>query len=231
MITQPTSRGHQVVDFYTSRRDADGRSLFEIWEQGQAAGDSVTPSTYSSEYRLKMRDLILGLGGPEQPPAVLSFGCGNAAVEELLSQAGCEVLATDLCDEAVSLARQKGLEADQADVHTYVPGRLYDVVYMDGLLGHLYDSETKLRRVFDRVLPWLAPAGAVVASNDAPPADKDVEAAPGVVDFFWLSNDLLKSQAEESGFGSVTTHTFDYDRPLSGARRRSIIVARVDAPS
>lgn len=226
--TRSASRDQQIVDFYTRREG--GPSLFEIWERGDAAGDSVTPSTYSPSYRLHMRDLILGLRTGPAPLSVLSLGCGNAAVEQLLLHAGCEVLATDLCEEAVALAKQKGLNAVRADLITYTPERAFDVVYMDGLLGHLHDDRTQLLHVFERVLPWLTSEGVVVASNDAPPSGRDVEAAPGVVDFVWLSTRLMQSQAEQAGFGSVSAHTFDYDRPLSGARQRSIVVAGVQQP-
>jgi SAM-dependent methyltransferase len=228
MITEPTSREQEIVAFYTDRRNG-GLSLLETWELGYAAGDSVTPSTYCPQYRAWMsRRLLdeLDVHGSGRPGSLLSLGCGNAAVELMVAASAHQVLVTDLCDDAVALARRKGLTAVQADVMTYQPDRRHDVVYMDGLLGHLFDEHTGVLPVLERVRPWLTPGGALVASNDAP-ADGLLSAeAPGVVQFSWLSTDLLRSQALAAGYSSVEVHTFEYDRPVSGTRRRAVIVAR-----
>lgn len=228
MRVEPLTNGQQIVDFYTNRTDGD-LSLFETWELGQAAGDSVTPSTFSSDYRAWMDELLRRALGPNRAGAMLSLGCGNAAVEQIVAAKGHEVLATDLCEEAVSLARRKGLDAEQADVMTYQPRRRYDVVYMDGLLGHLYDPESRLLPVFERVRPWLLDGGALVASNDAPADGREAQEAPGVVRFSWLSADLMREQALAAGYVDVEVHTYDYQRPSSGTRRRAVIVARTPA--
>lgn len=205
------------------------RSIFDVWEHGDARGDSVTPSTYSAEYRTMMMDLLLGELASNDSKRLLSLGCGNAVIEARIADLGHEVLAVDAMPEAVELARKKGLTALQADVETWSPEPGgWPVVYADGLLGHLYDIETGSLPVLARIRDWLAGGGTLIASNDAPKNGAATEAAPGVNAFHWLAEEYLVEQARAAGFSSATSLGFDYDRPLSGARHRSVLIARVD---
>ena len=222
MLTETGSR-REIVDFYTKPNES-GVSLLEIWENGDAMGDSVTPSTSSSEYRAWITDVILGERRGTARTQLLSLGCGNAMVEARLAASGVEVLATDLCEPAVALARTKGLEARVADIMSYQTSESYDVVYMDGLLGHLYDPDHGIVPALTRARGFLRPGGCVIASNDAPP-EGDSAPAPGVAGFSWLSSDFMRSEFVKAGFGPVQVHTFTYERPLSGPRTRAVVVA------
>ncbi|MEU3495160.1 methyltransferase domain-containing protein [Kitasatospora cineracea] len=215
-----------LVDFYLPQ-SADEPSLFEIWERGEARGDSVTPSTFSPEYRSWMRDLLVGELRRQEDPALLSLGSGNAAVESDVQRQGYRVLAVDAMAEAVAIARGKGLEAVRADITTWTPEGRWPVVYMDGLLGHLLvDGQLP---VLARIHGWLAAGGhgTLVASNDSTRNGEGVQKAPGVTGFHWLSEEYLREQALAAGFTDVRVETFHYSRPLSGDRARSVIVARV----
>jgi hypothetical protein len=222
--------GEDLANFYLN--NCVGRSsLFEIWEEGGARGDSVTPSTYSPEYRQWMsKKLAVELertGG-----GLLSLGCGNATVEAELVDQGFSVLAIDAIEEAVALARNKGVEAVCADIYQWEPEVPWSVVYMDGVLGHMYDARLGLRPVLERVRSWLAPASdgaaaTLIASNDAPRSGDPVEAAPGVDGFYWLSTRYLREQTIESGFEDVETEQVRYLRPLSGVRVRAVVVGHV----
>lgn len=205
-----------------------GLSLFDIWEGGAANGDSVTPSTYSSPYRRWMISFLCEQLAAAAVPTLLSVGCGNASVEAGVSRAGYDVLCVDVLDEAVEIARRKGLEACVADVRSWAPepGR-WGVVYADGLLGHLYDPQDGLRPVLKHLHGWLAPGpGVLVVSNDAARDGREVQSAPGIP-FFWLSPGYLAESATEVGFNDVTTATYTYTRPLSGLRERTVLTARV----
>lgn len=212
--------------FYLSET-GDADSLFDVWERGEARGDSVTPSVFSLEYRQWMYDLLYGLLC-ENPGGLVSIGSGNAVIEAALVKAGQRVLAVDLFEEAVELARSKGVNAVVADVwHWSPPAERWTVVYADGLLGHLYDPNASLLPVLEHVRTWLAPTGGtLVISNDRNTNDAEVEPAPGIPGFYWLSEEFLRKQAAAAGFHEVSHATFTYDRPLSGPRQRVVLTAR-----
>lgn len=148
---------------------ADGRNRYEVWERGEACGDSVTPSTYCPEYRSHMVLKIVSLSKPKG--RVFSIGCGNAFVETDLQTRGMRVQAIDCNQEAVDLAVAKGVDAFAADYYALPLGHLtyFDVVYADGLLGHVYRPDTGLSDFFAALRKLAIPAGSwIVLSNDAP---------------------------------------------------------------
>jgi SAM-dependent methyltransferase len=193
-------------DFYC----AGERSLFDVWEHGGARGDSITPSVASPAYRGWMRDKVLAANGPR----VLSLGCGNAAVERELADAGVRVLAVDALQDAV-----------RADITEWQPGELWPVIYSDGLFGHLYAAEGGLTGIFERIRSWLAPGGTLIVSNDAPRDGEPVQEAPGVPGFRWLSGSYLAEQARAAGFRETVVESYGYERPLSGPRLRAVLTA------
>jgi SAM-dependent methyltransferase len=205
----------------------DDTSLFDIWEAGAARGDSTTPSICSESYRATMIGLLERALTRAGGKRVLSLGCGNGVIEKELLSKGYEVLAVDALEPAVELARKKGVPAVQGDVRRWRPSKLnWDVVYADGLMGHLYDEERKFGDVLARFRAWLKPArGSLVISNDVPQAQEaPAQAAPGVHGFYWLSVETLARGLESAGFDDVRREELSYSRPLSGPRRRAIIM-------
>jgi SAM-dependent methyltransferase len=204
----------------------DERDIFRIWEMGGAKGDSITPSTYSGAYRLWMRDLLRKFLTENDDPGLLSVGCGNAAVEAGLVRGGFRVLGVDALREPVELARAKGVDAVCANVLTWTPPPgPWNVIYADGVFGHLYDPAKGVRQVMDRFRSWLPVGGALVISNDGPRTTADVEPHPDVPGFVWLSGAYLHEQVEQAGFHDVLSTHFTYERPLSGSRDRVIVTA------
>lgn len=220
------------LEFYRPQ-SAGEPNLFEIWENGGARGDSVTPSTYSSEYRTWMRDKLILQMRANDTDGLLSLGCGNAAVEAEVARSGFRVVAVDAMPEAVSLARAKGLEAIQADLSLWEPAGPWHVIYMDGVLGHLYDPETGIVDVLRRIRSWLRPGptgtATFIASNDDTRDGTAAQPAGNVQGFWWLSTGYLGEQALAAGFDRVEIEHFRYQRPESGDRRRSVIAAHVHA--
>jgi SAM-dependent methyltransferase len=203
-------------------------SRFHIWERGEPVGDSVTPSTYSGAYRTWIRDLLRKLLDESAAPALLSIGCGNAAIEAALAQDGYRVLAIDAMEEAVALARAKGVDTVCADFFEWEPPSTdWTVVYTDGFLGHAYDPDEGLRPVLERIRSWMAPdRGVIVNSNDDPRTDADIQTHTEIPTFSWLSGPYLKAQAEAAGYRDIWTTWFTYQRPQSGPRERVIMTAR-----
>lgn len=225
----PSTTDIEALSRFYLRADDSGLSLFEIWENGGARGDSVTPSTYSAEYRSWMRDLLIDVLDGNGADAMLSLGCGNAAVESEIARKGYRVFAVDAIREAVELARAKGVEAIQANITAWTPAHGWLVIYLDGVLGHLYRTGDGLQHVLPRFRSWLAPAGAertsLVVSNDSTKDGGPVQAAPGVPSFHWLSGAYLAAQTRLAGFDEVAVHAYRYQRPRSGERVRSVVVA------
>ncbi len=225
-----------VASLYLRREDG-GPNLFEVWEKGEGRGDSVTPSTYSAEYRRWMRSRLLKALRRNGPKAgLLSLGSGNAVIEAEIAREGYRVLAVDAMQEAVELALVKGVDALRADITTWSPDRSWPVVYMDGVLGHLYDPTHGLLPALSRVRSWLEQGRAegrdsgravLIASNDAPKNGESVQPAPGVPGFHWLAAEYMRAQALSADFAAVSVETFRYRRPLSGERVRSVIHAEV----
>jgi SAM-dependent methyltransferase len=217
-----------LVDFYL-RPAGQKSNIFEVWEDGGAFGDSITPSTYSITYRDWMMKKLLSELQKCSPGSLLSLGCGNAIIESQVARAGYPVLGVDAMQEAVDLAQAKGVKALRVDVTEWDPEEPWSVVYMDGLLGHLYQPETGLWQILSRVHSWLSSLdfASIVASNDAPLNGTLAQPAPGVNGFHWLSAEYLRDQAREAGFVDVSVDKFLYKRPLSGERMRSIVVAHV----
>jgi SAM-dependent methyltransferase len=163
---------------------------------------------------------------------MLSLGCGNAMVEAVLAGKGYQVACVDAMPEAVTLARAKGLDALCADILQWAPDQSWPLVYLDGVLGHVYDPATGLRPLLKRIRSWLEPAdgaryATLVASNDVTKNGQDVQAAPGVPGFHWLSAGYIHDQALEAGFDEIDIELFEYERPQSGNRMRVIVDARI----
>ncbi|MER7048586.1 class I SAM-dependent methyltransferase [Streptomyces jumonjinensis] len=215
--------------FYSGRED-NSPSIFDVWEQGAARGDSVTPSTYSHEYREMMLGTLVEALAKSDARRLLSLGCGNAVIEAELAAQGYDVLAVDAMPEAVRLARRKGLTSLLADVREWspAPGE-WPVVYADGLFGHLYDPDTRTLPILHRIRSWFTDGGTLIASNDSTRSGEPAEAAPGVNAFYWLSEDYLADQAYDAGFSFAECRTFTYSRPISGPRHRSVLIAQTAA--
>jgi 2-polyprenyl-3-methyl-5-hydroxy-6-metoxy-1,4-benzoquinol methylase len=206
--------------------DAEDENIFEKWERGEARGDSTTPSICSPEYRAWMLDQLRGLMGNDTERRLLSIGAGNAMVERTLCREGYHVLAVDALMAAVEIAARNGVPSICRDIRSWEPQDRFDVVYADGLLGHLYDEFGGCQSVWRRVRGWLSShEGAVIVSNDVPPGDAPVKPAPGVTGFYWLSTDWIAEMLVEAGFTPTLRTEFVYERPLSGPRRRAIIAA------
>ncbi len=204
-------------------------SRFHIWDRGGAVGDSVTPSTYSKPYQLWMNDLLRKFLDDGDTPGLLSVGCGNAIIEADLVAAGYRVLGVDAIEQAVALARGRGVNAVCADVLSWTPpdSGQWNVIYADGILGHIFDQAQGVRNVLARFRSWLPDGkGVLVMSNDEPRTEADVQAHSEVPGFSWLSGPYLHAQAEAAGFQDVWTTWFTYKRPLTGSRERVIVTAR-----
>lgn len=229
MHSDTTAQTNCADDYYSTPRSIDGKSvsIYQIWEQGGAFNDSITPSTYSREYQSHIQLKIERL--TTTGDRIFSIGCGNAAIEGMLCKSGRHVFAIDCNEEAVSLARRKGVAAEQGDFLKMPPGGLseFDLVYADGLVGHLCDARTGLQPFLAGVeRARLRTKARLLISNDAPRTPGAPLEPHGSVEGFWLvAHDHLAHRLRDVGFDILETYTFPYHRPQSGLRDRSICIA------
>jgi hypothetical protein len=212
-------------DYYLSDNDGEP-SIYHIWEDGKGRGDVTTPSQSSPEYRQWMGDLLRGLLAESADPGLLSLGCGNAMIESGIAADGHRALGVDALEQAVELARARGVDAVCGDVLSWSPPPgPWSVIYADGSLGHLYDRDTGVRGALERFRSWVPEGGVLVISNDPPRTDAEVQEHPDLP-YFFLSQSYLHRQVEECGFRDVTSTVFTYEKPVTGPRDRIVVTAR-----
>lgn len=223
-----------LYDFYCGRKTAEGSqrdSRYEIWERGEALEDSVTPSSYCSAYREHMAAKITGISKPSG--SVFSIGCGNAFVEATLVANGLSVKAIDCNDEAVKFAVAKGVDAFVMDYYILPPGYFssFDIIYADGLIGHLFRPDFGLDRFFETLKTLQpTPGTLIVLSNDAPLQNGlNVARNMAVNDFWLLSTDYINETFKRFGYDLCESYLYPYRRPISGPRNRSICIASVSS--
>lgn len=224
-MADPNALENDLRSFYLT--GSEEPSLFDEWEQGIARGDSTTPSICSPTYRWWILEHLRNALNRDRKNLLLSLGSGNAFIERVLGREGYPVLAVDALDHAVELARQAGVPAICQNLYTWEAQPDYwDVIYADGLLGHLHDGHDGAQTALRLLHGWLrAPSGTVVISNDAPKTDEPVQPSANVPGFYWLSDKWIAAELKRAGFTRISTASIDYRRPLSGLRTRAIITA------
>lgn len=202
-------------------------SLFDAWE----TGGSSTMQAPLSVRRPRYRKLIVSIArtyAPSPSATVVSIGAGNGFTEAELAKAGFRVTATDRSRIALRYCREKGLTAEYLDFPSSDGFRRFDLIYCDGLLGHLWQD----RLGYSQCWPALANLGEknsmLIISNDL--ANTDDEPTFAVKDhphakFFRPPAGWFAKDAQSSGlWTAVTTRMIRYRR--NGYRRREIVVLR-----
>jgi len=216
-----------VRDYYLIEREQQ-KNIYQIWEMGGAFKDSVTPSTWCEPYRDWIIDRLEEQLDYDTSKKIISIGCGNAFVEQDLCHKGYALLGIDINESAVQLAQDKGVPALVADIYEWEPAKNdIDLIYCDGVLGHLYVEDTQCREALLRLKSWLKPGdGVLLISNDASKDGREVVDAPGVKGFYHFSESFVVSELIAAGFELIDTTSYVYERPISGARRRLVVAAR-----
>ncbi len=216
------------TDNYYSKPREEGINIYDIWEEGKAYRDSITPSIYHLPYRKFITSKIKSLVDHDYTAHILSVGSGNAFVERDLHQQGYSILASDPNPDAMKLANKKGVPFVLADINQWEPEeKNFALIYCDGVMGHLYKPEIGFQTLFRRLRGWFLPnSGKILISNDAAVIDTPVHPHPNVKGFYWFSPEYLCSELSKAGFDEVESEIFVYPRPLTGNKERVIVRAK-----
>jgi len=206
-----------------------GNSILFDWEAGAWDAVPPPPAVHSPEYRNHVVEVLQGLAVAINRPSLISLGCGNAHTEVELHRAGFDVLATDLSDEAVGLAHQKGLRASKLDAMvTHPPLGDFDFAYADGLLGHLAVTDAGLERLMGVLGSVTSPTGMIVLIYELSDTDEEC--------FHVTGHPAAKFYRPPAGRMAAKLLTFapewkeerieriTYTRPNRGIRHREILV-------
>lgn len=211
------------MDHYVN---SHGLSIFESWERGHSVGNSTTPSVTCQAYRGWMTGLLNKMWLKNGIYPIVSLGCGNAFVEADLVRMGVPVKGIDCHEEAVRFAREKGVDAALININEWRPSaQSFSMAYCDGIFGHLYQPESGLKLILDKLRHALIRGGKLIISNDPAIDNLFVHEHPDIPGFYWFSAQFLVNELENNGFKNIETQSVEYLRPVSGPRSRLVVIA------
>lgn len=219
-----------VREYYRTKHYDNGEklSIYEIWEKGGALNDSVTPSTFSRDYRAHVLSQILEV--THENDIIFSIGCGNGFIEGDLVSNNRTVRAIDCIEKAVELSRAKGVDAYLENFYNLEKSEFdcISLIYADGLIGHLYEEDSQLFTFFHKLGNLRLRSGTYLfLSNDSPSNQGDQYAPHDKVPGFWfISKEYLSECLVEYGFEVLDSYYYRYSRPISGLRNRTICLAK-----
>ena len=215
---------------YDGGEPAGGENLFAAWESGSTSHIPAPLSVRRPRYRRVIVYLAMRYASRFKR-RILSVGAGNGFTELALTEAGFSVLATDRSPVAVEYCRRKGLMASQFD---FPGGPMpaedpFDVLYCDGMLGHLWLPQQGLAVVWSRFAQLGTKDAVLILSNDL--AERDGEPdfevfGQPTARFFRPSAGWFAADARASGsWVCEVSRVLHYKRP-KGRRRREVLVLK-----
>lgn len=201
-----------------------GPSLHELWECGSPASIRPPISVIDANYRLAIVTTLQPLRTPNA--RLLSVAAGNGYTEQALQQDGWSVLATDCAATAGEFCRNKGLHFQQFCLDVDDPSVVgdFDVVYCDGLIGHLWRSQTGTARAWRALRPLVSRGGFLMTCNDLSDGDRAEFKVRGHPEarFYRPPAGELAAAAAEEGWRTESTTCYEYER--RGPRRRELLL-------
>lgn len=119
----------------------------------------LAEETYSKEWLPPRSDIpriemIIKLVATEK--RVLDIGCYDGTIGKLIAQNQNEVYGIDLSDQAVNLAKKKGIRAYQADIEENdlpFPKEFFDVIVAAEIIEHVFDTDGFLEKIREFLKP------------------------------------------------------------------------------
>jgi ubiquinone/menaquinone biosynthesis C-methylase UbiE len=179
-------------------------------------------SSHAGKLRAQRRaEMFIEKTGMNSTYDVLEIGCGSGIFTEKLSRTQARIIATDISEDLLALARRKNLPNCELRItdahHLEFASNTFDVVYGSSILHHL-DVEKALKEIF-RV---LKPRGQIIFSEpnmlnpivmmikNVGPLKKIFHESPDETAFFrWP----LARQLRRIGFVNETITPYDFLHP------------------
>jgi SAM-dependent methyltransferase len=199
--------------------------LLAEWAKGRKTRIPAPLSVRSRWYRRLIFQIaqtaLLGPGG-----RILSIGAGTGKTECYLQSMGFDVIASDVDETALRLCREAGLVVRYFDITSPVAENLLiDLVYVDGVLGHLQEHID-----WQGLWTGLASTGGafLLMSNDL----SDDDASPNFhvhgepeARFLRPPAGFFEASASQTGYWQTCwSHVLKYRRPGRGLRRRELVL-------
>jgi SAM-dependent methyltransferase len=203
-------------------------SLFECWESGAESDLPAPLAVRDSAYRSRILSLVEDHRGSGS--RLVSVGAGTGRMEVELAAAGWAVLATDSSEAAIAHCRAKGLVTAQFTLTEDQGLGGFDVVYCDGVLGHLWESTTGCQRAWHSLAELGSDGALCLASNDLSDDDRaprfGVRASPDAC-YFRPPAGCFAAEAAASGQWTLVSQSiYPYER-AGVSRRREVIMLRL----
>jgi len=215
------------TNYYDASLAKEGKSLFYEWEKGEDSDHPGTPSVRYAKYRQFVLNLFMHHAS--EGSRVISLGCGNGFTELLLKEKGYQILGTDVHQSALQLCVEKGIDAVALDALSVPEGfERFDVVYADGLMGHLWNETDEFSLFGDNVLKLLETGGVAILSNDLSDSDDApctaVTGDPDAIFYRGIKGYVGEQLGRVVGLTVIESHIYEYERKGRGIRRREIVI-------
>lgn len=203
-----------------------GRHIFDRWEKGEPQEDSTTASVCSVHYRQYILEIVKSVLNNDD--VIISIGAGNGFTEKLLSESGFRIYCFDIDEYAVKLCKEKGLNACCADFFSLssISFPSPSLIYMDGVLGHLFTNKKGLQPFFSHIRSIMNGESYFLLFSFDDILKAHCEPHIDVKGYFHLSSKLVHCFLKKNGFTKNCDYIFEYYRPISGMRKRRIILSR-----
>ncbi|MBN2518002.1 MAG: methyltransferase domain-containing protein [Candidatus Altiarchaeota archaeon] len=223
--------------FYTA-------GTFKSWSEGKIAKTAKvsTASVVSPQYRVKMANLITGLVGPKA--TICSVGPGSGHVEKLLVGKGHKVVGIERFFPPLPELKRQGIMAAQGGGERLPLGsKSVDMVYMDGVLGHMVpfkmkggyeqyyrfmvDGGKKTGSPLVEARRVLKDKGFIVIAADAPRNKRRRVESHNKVEYTRLDTALIGKALKEIGFVDIKVKGIRFYRPEIGRyTSRRVVIGR-----
>lgn len=206
-----------------------GLTLFDDWLQGNYSRMPAPISVWNSQYRKLLIQLIIKYS--VSSPKIISIGSGIGALESELSSHGFDVTASDVHSRAIEICLNKGLNTIYLDLlnDSINCSGSYDVVYLDGVLGHIAPDNDSLEKTWTKLVCLMSKNGICLISNDISGKDHCENSVTGMPDQFFYRPKAggFSDAAKRFGFRKLYEELFSYNR--RGKQRDREVSVLIDA--
>jgi methionine biosynthesis protein MetW len=135
------------------------KKLREDFNKARYRGGKIAPLSRADMFRIVP---VLKFVGRDK--TVLDIGCGNGCISELISRNNNEVYGVDISDNALEVARSRGIKASRLDIECEklpFPDSRFDAVVCAEIIEHIFDTDGFL----DEIKRVLKPGASLIITT------------------------------------------------------------------